>query len=208
MPGSTPPSDPSNIDAHGLLGSKPFPNVLQKQTTGRNDKENFKKGSSSVLALPSFGFARGLTRQEGREDNDDQDRETIDPKLAVTSIKSITRPSNVSGMASEMPASSHHDGDDEDRSVHLEFDMRKPSVQVEEFGIIDRTDTAISVPASDSKQDKTDNKSNKSFKTKDSKIVVDVETSIQILDPKKKNQNGTVSPENATEKKKYLGDRK
>ena len=112
-------------------------------------------------------------------------------------------------MASEMPASSHHDGDDEDRSVHLEFDMRKPSVQVEEFGIIDRTDTAISVPASDSKQDKTDNKSNKSFKTKDSKIVVDVETSIQILDPKKKNQNGTVSPEqNATEKKKYLGDRK
>ena len=75
MPSSIPQNDPSSGDAHGLLVPKPFAVPLQKQTTGRNDKEKFKKESilgdgTGSLMLPNFGFQRGLTKQEEREMQD------------------------------------------------------------------------------------------------------------------------------------------
>lgn len=60
----------------------------------------------------------------------------LDPKLAVNSIKFITRPSNISGGASVFSPESPYGNDDDDENSLIDHDMPKPSVLVEEFGTI------------------------------------------------------------------------
>ena len=78
------------------------------------------------------GLAQIKRGQTKVENNEDEKNDTLDQNalLGVTSLKSITRPSNVSGMGSVISPSSYHerlDGDD-DGSNMSQSDLPKPSV--------------------------------------------------------------------------------
>lgn len=80
--------------------------------------------------MPGPAIKRGQTKVENNEDtkNDTLDQNAL---LGVTSLKSITRPSNVSGMGSVISPSSYHeplDGDDDGGSNMSQSDLPKPSV--------------------------------------------------------------------------------
>lgn len=105
--------------------------------------------------------------------------------LGVTSLKSITRPSNVSGMASVISPSiksRDYPGRHSDDSNDSHSDFIKPSVHFEQLDQVTETNPI-------SHHDKNmDDKSAKSFKTADSKTIVTVETQIQILDANRKKE--------------------
>jgi len=94
--------------------------------------------SWGLLLHPGLVIQRGLTKQE---EKNDQNKDTLDPsaKHVVTSIKSITRPSNVSGMASLIsPYSQQHESEEYDADTHESHsDFIKPSVHFDM--LVDRT---------------------------------------------------------------------
>lgn len=87
----------------------------------------------------------------------------------MTSLKSITRPSNVSGLGSVISPDSYHervDDYDDAGTNSSQSDFIKPSVHFGQFGQGDET------VMSKTSQHKSDLKSQKSFKTHDSKTLV------------------------------------
>ena len=131
MPGSKPES------SSALIMPKLFAQTYQKQKTGRDVKKTVSEsflgiaGENGIGSFFQDGFyriQRGFTNQKVYEEKE-QFQDTLDPKLAVTSIKSITRPSNISGMASHISRSSHriHDDETDDRRI-----KKKPTVQFKE----------------------------------------------------------------------------
>ena len=147
--------------------------------------------------MPRFAFKRGITKVENIEDENNDTLEQNHAFLGVTSLKSITRPSNVSGMGSVVSPSSYHEpgGDyDDGGSNSSQSDFVKPSVHFGQFGQGDET-----VMSKTTSQHQTDVRSQKSFKTHDSKTIITVETAIKILNnpTRKKNSKGEKLSETA-----------
>ena len=120
------------------------------------------------------------------EDSFDQSKHL----LGVTSLKSITRP-NFSGIGSVISPSSYHEQQDNDSNQSREYyPIIKPSVHFEQLG------DHIQSPREEKTQKTNDNKSQRSFKTHDSKTIVTVATQIQFLDqePVKPGAEITISP--------------
>ena len=92
--------------------------------------------------MPGFAIKRGQTKVENNEDENNDTLERNHAFLGVTSLKSITRPSNVSGMGSVVAPSSHHEpfgGNDDGGSNSSQSDFVKPSVHFGQFGLGDET---------------------------------------------------------------------